>query len=87
MAVGGWSDKLEANRRNSVSSTQSANKEPKGPISANQTKPSNRIIGSFLVPKTHRDPRLVQGSSGERKPACVKEYHPQMESSWCTQQT
>ena len=76
MAVGGWSDKLEANRRNSVSSTQSPNKEPKGPISADQTKPSNRTIGSFLVPKTYRDPRLVQGSSRERKPACAKEYDP-----------
>ena len=59
-----------------VSSTQSPNKEPKGPISADQTKPSNRTVGSFLVPKTYRDPQLVQGSSGERKPACAKEHDP-----------
>ena len=62
MAVGGWSDKNETNKRNSASSTQYPNKDPTGPISADQTKPSGRTLGSFLAPKTYKDPRLAQGS-------------------------
>ena len=76
MAVGGWSDKNETNKRNSASSTQYPNKDPAGPISADQTKPSSRNLGSFLVPKTYKDPRLAQGSSGEKRPACASEHDP-----------
>ena len=76
MAVGGWSDKNVTNRRNSASATQNPNKDPAGPVSADSTKPSGRTLGSFLVSKTYKDPRLVQGSSGERRPAAAREYDP-----------
>ena len=76
MATGGWSVKTKGNKRTSAASTQSPTKEPEGPISADHTVPSSRTIGSFLVPSTYLDPRLVSGRSTQNKPACAKEYDP-----------
>ena len=76
MATGGWSEKIKSNKRTSAASTQSSNREPEGPISADQTVPSSRTIGSFLVPSTYMDPGLVSGRSTQNKPTCAKEYDP-----------
>ena len=76
MATGGWSEKIKGNKRTSVDSTQSSNREPSGPISADNTAPRSRTIGSFLVPSTYLDPRLVSGRSRQTKPVYAKEYDP-----------
>ena len=76
MATGGWSEKMKGNKRTSVDSTQSSNREPSGPISADNTAPRSRTIGSFLVPSTYTDPRLVSGRSRQTKPVYAKEYDP-----------
>ena len=80
MAVGGWSDKLEANRHNSVSSTQSPNKEPKG----HQVTELSVVSWSPKPTETLGLSRALPGK--ENLPAPRNTIH-QMESSWCTQRT
>ena len=76
MATGGWSEKIRENKRNSAGSSQASNREPAGPVSADQTVPSSRNIGSFLVPASYKDPRLMSRRTKQVKPACAKEYDP-----------
>ena len=50
MATGGWSEKIRENKRNSAGSAQASNREPTGPVSADQTVPSSRNAHGLAIP-------------------------------------
>ena len=70
MAMGGWSDIIASHPPSLLIRSQKGQSLP-----TRQNQVTELSVVSWS-PKTYRDPRLVQGSSGERKPACAKEYDP-----------